>query len=52
MLYKAKALNFNHIRPLNFKSEPHQVLEETNKAGLSALLLAIQTDQPEVGNTF
>ena len=26
-----------------------QVLEETNKAGLNALLLAVHTGQPEVG---
>ena len=36
----------------NLKSEPHQVLEETNKAGLNALLLAVHTDQAEVAITI
>ena len=30
----------------------YQVLEETNKAGLSALLLAVHTHQPEVGLSY
>jgi len=40
--------SINIILRLIEKSGEQEVLEETNKAGLSALLLAIQTDQPEV----
>lgn len=34
----------------SLKGGTTQVLEETNKAGLNALLLAVHTGQPEVGN--